>query len=193
MTSGKVVKAEIPHGRPSGMEGFVFNTRRPIFQDWRVRDALLHAFNYEFVNQTLNAGALPRRASYFANSELGDGRGAGGGAGAELLEPFAGELVPDALDAYALPVSDGSPRNRENMREAARAAEGGGLDGAGRAAAERGGRALRLHDPARSRGRARRWPTSSSTRCASSASTARVAAGRRRRSTPRAGATTTTT
>jgi len=57
VTSGKVVKAEIPHGRPSGMEGFVFNTRRPIFADWRVRDALVHAFNYEFVNQTLNAGA----------------------------------------------------------------------------------------------------------------------------------------
>jgi peptide/nickel transport system substrate-binding protein len=49
VTSGKIVKVEIPHGRPSGMEGFVFNTRRPIFQDWRVRDALLHAFNFEFV------------------------------------------------------------------------------------------------------------------------------------------------
>ncbi|MCB1403513.1 MAG: ABC transporter substrate-binding protein, partial [Rhodobacteraceae bacterium] len=66
VTSGAVVKAEIPHGRPSGMEGFVFNLRRPIFQDWRVRDALLHAFNFEFVNQTLNGGAFPRRASYFA-------------------------------------------------------------------------------------------------------------------------------
>jgi peptide/nickel transport system substrate-binding protein len=126
VASGEILKAEIPHGRPSGMEGFVFNTRRPIFRDWRVRDALLHAFNYEFVNRTLNAGALPRRASYFANSELGMGDGPATGRVAELLAPFEGELVPGALEAYALPVSDGSPRNRRNMRIAAeRLAEAG--------------------------------------------------------------------
>jgi peptide/nickel transport system substrate-binding protein len=118
--SGQIIKAEIPHGRPSGMEGFVFNTRRPIFQDWRVRDALLHAFNYEFVNRTLNADAYPRRKSYFANSELGMGDGPATGRVAELLAPYAGELVPDALEPYALPVSDGSPRNRKNMRIAAK-------------------------------------------------------------------------
>lgn len=124
--SGAVVQEEIVHGRPSGMEGFVFNTRRPIFQDWRVRDALIHAFNYEFVNQTLNAGALPRRASYFANSDLGMGSGPAEGRVAELLAPFAGSLVPGALDAYALPVSDGSPRNRKNMRAAAAQLEAAG-------------------------------------------------------------------
>ena len=119
VTSGAVVKAEIPHGRPSGMEGFVFNTRKPIFADWRVRDALLHAFNFEFINQTLNGGTLPRRASYFANSALGMGEGPAEGRVRALLEPFAEELTPDALEAYALPVSDGSPRNRANMRRAA--------------------------------------------------------------------------
>ena len=119
VTSGAVVKAEIPHGRPSGMEGFVFNLRRPIFQDWRVRDALLHAFNFEFVNQTLNGGAFPRRASYFANSALAMGEGPAEGRVRELLEPFADSLLPDALEAYALPASDGSPRNRSNMRRAA--------------------------------------------------------------------------
>ena len=118
MRSGEVVKAEIPNGRPSGMEGFVFNTRRPLFQDWRVRDALLHAFNYEFVNRTLDGGALPRRASYFSNSALGMGDGPAEGRVRELLEPFAAELVPGALDAYALPVSDGSERNRANLRAA---------------------------------------------------------------------------
>lgn len=116
--SGAVVKEEIPHGRPSGMEGFVFNTRRPIFQDWRVRDALLHAFNFEFVNQTLNGGAFPRRASYFANSPLGMGSSPADDRVRALLAPYADTLVPGALDAYALPVSDGSPRNRANMRAA---------------------------------------------------------------------------
>lgn len=120
ITSGAVVKSEIPHGRPSGMEGFVFNTRRPIFQDWRVRDALLHAFNFEFVNQTLNGGTLPRRASYFANSTLAMDHGPATGRVRDLLDPFADSLLPGALDAYALPVSDGSPRNRANMRLAAK-------------------------------------------------------------------------
>ncbi|WP_442885313.1 extracellular solute-binding protein [Amaricoccus sp.] len=119
VTSGAVVKAEIPHGRPSGMEGFVFNLRRPVFEDWRVRDALLHAFNFEFVNRTLNGGAFPRRTSYFANSELAMGEGPAEGRVRALLEPFADSLLPDALEAYALPASDGSPRNRSNMRRAA--------------------------------------------------------------------------
>ena len=119
VTSGEIIKAEIPHGRPSGMEGFVFNTRHAIFADWRVRDALLHAFNFEFINRTLNGGDLPRRASYFSNSALGMGEGPAEGRVRDLLEPFADDLVPDALDAYALPASDGAPRNRANMRRAA--------------------------------------------------------------------------
>lgn len=116
--SGEVVKSEIPHGRPSGMEGFVFNTRRPIFADWRVREALIHAFNFEFVNQTLNGGEPPRRTSFFANSRLAMGEGPAEGRVRELLEPFAAELAPGVLEGYALPVSDGSQRNRANMRKA---------------------------------------------------------------------------
>jgi peptide/nickel transport system substrate-binding protein len=126
VTSGEIVKAEIPHGRPSGMEGFVFNTRRPIFRDWRVRDALVHAFNFEFINRTVNGGTLPRRASYFANSELAMGDGPAEGRVRELLEPFADGLVPDALEAYALPVSDGSERNRANLRVARKRLEEAG-------------------------------------------------------------------
>ena len=126
VASGQVVKEEIPHGRPSGMEGFVFNTRRPLFQDWRVRDALLHAFNFEFINATSNGGAFPRRASYFANSELGMGAGPAEGRVRELLEPFADGLTPGALDAYALPSSGGSERNRANMRAAAKQLEAAG-------------------------------------------------------------------
>lgn len=120
VTSGEIVKAEISHGRPAGMEGFVFNTRREIFADWRVREALIHAFNFEFVNRTLNDGVFPRRTSYFANSPLAMEDGPAGPEVSALLEPFADELAPDALEAYALPVSDGSERNRANMRNAGR-------------------------------------------------------------------------
>jgi peptide/nickel transport system substrate-binding protein len=118
VTSGAVVKAVVPHQRPSGMEGFVFNTRRPLFQDWRVREALIQSFNFEFVNQTINAGAYPRRTSFFANSILAMDHAAASGKVLDLLKPFEAELVPGALDAYDLPVSDGTDRNRTNMRRA---------------------------------------------------------------------------
>ncbi|MGI9368878.1 MAG: extracellular solute-binding protein, partial [Ruegeria sp.] len=61
---GDVVKTEIPHGKPSGMTGFVMNTRKAPFDDWRVREALVSAFNFEFINDTITGGAQPRISSY---------------------------------------------------------------------------------------------------------------------------------
>jgi peptide/nickel transport system substrate-binding protein len=120
VTAGDVIKAEIPHGRPSGIEGLAFNTRRPMFADWRVREALILAFNFEFANETLNGGLLPRIPSYFGNSFLGMEPGKPAeGRELELLEPFKAELPPGAIEGYALPVSDGSQTNRKNIRAAA--------------------------------------------------------------------------
>jgi peptide/nickel transport system substrate-binding protein len=125
--SGDILKAELPHGRPSGIEGFVFNTRRPIFADWRVREALILAFNFEFINQTLNGGALPRIPSYFGNSFLAMDPGKPAeGRELELLQPFAAELPPGAVEGYALPVSDGNQANRKNIRAAAKLLEEAG-------------------------------------------------------------------
>jgi peptide/nickel transport system substrate-binding protein len=123
---GEVVLSEIPHARPSGMLGLAFNTRRAIFADWRVREALIHAFNFEFVNLTVNAGRVPRIASYFGNSELGMGTGPADEAVRAALAPFADTLLPDALEAYALPVSDGSEANRAGIRTATRLLEQAG-------------------------------------------------------------------
>jgi peptide/nickel transport system substrate-binding protein len=119
VTAGDVVKEEIPHGRPSGIEGLVFNTRHAIFANWRVRQALIEAFNFELVNQTLNGGATPRIQSYFSNSELGAPAGEPAtGRVAELLAPFKDQLLPGALEGYALPISDGTEANRANIRSA---------------------------------------------------------------------------
>lgn len=119
VAAGDVVKSVIPHSRPSGIEGFVFNTRRPLFADWRVREALIAAFNFELVNRTLNAGIPPRIQSYFSNSPLGMVPGAPAeGRVAELLEPFKAELLPGALEGYALPVGDGTEANRAAIRRA---------------------------------------------------------------------------
>ncbi len=116
--SGAVVKSEIPHAKPSGITGFVMNTRRAPLDDWRVRDALIHAFNFEFVNDTLTGGLQPRITSYFSNSELGMRDGPATGRVKELLEPLRDHLLPGALEGYSLPVSDGTKRNRGNIRTA---------------------------------------------------------------------------
>jgi peptide/nickel transport system substrate-binding protein len=119
VTSGEVVKAEIPHQRPSGIEGFVMNTRRPMFADWRVRQAMIEAFNAEFVNSTVNGGVNPRIVSYYSNSGLGAPAGQPAeGRVAELLASVTDSLLPGAMEGYTLPVSDGSPENRGGLRVA---------------------------------------------------------------------------
>ncbi len=115
---GDVVKAVLPHERPSGMTGFVFNTRKDVFQDWRVRDALIHAFNFEFINEAMTGSQQPRITSYWSNSPLSMDEGPATGRVAEFLEPFAADLVPGTLEGYTLPVSDGSERNRANIAAA---------------------------------------------------------------------------
>ena len=116
--SGDVTLELVPHGRPSGIVGFAMNTRRPAFEDWRMRQAMLEAFNFEFINEALNDAEAPRITSVFSNSELAMREGPAEGRVAELLEPFADTLPPGALEGYALPVSDGSARNRAGVRRA---------------------------------------------------------------------------
>ena len=124
--SGEIVKSEIPHSKPSGMTGFVMNTRRAPLDDWRVRAALIHAFNFEYINDTLTAGRQPRITSYFSNSELAMRDGPAEGRVRDLLIPFADSLPPGALSGYALPQGDGTARNRANLRRAVKLLEEAG-------------------------------------------------------------------
>ncbi|MBQ1202612.1 MAG: ABC transporter substrate-binding protein, partial [Loktanella sp.] len=110
--NGDVVLSVLGHERPSGMTGFVMNTRRPQFQDWRVRDALIHAFNFEFINDTMTGGAQPRITSYWSNSPLAMDHMPATGRVLEFLEPFADDLIPGTIEGYSLPVGDGTERNR---------------------------------------------------------------------------------
>jgi peptide/nickel transport system substrate-binding protein len=123
---GRLQRGEIVHGRPTGMYGFVFNTRRPVFADRRVREALALSFDWEWVNQRLFRGQYKRIESYFANSELGFS-GAAEGREAELLAPFDGALPEGTLDSgWRPPSSDGSGRDRANLRAAAALLEAAG-------------------------------------------------------------------
>jgi peptide/nickel transport system substrate-binding protein len=119
ISRGEIKKSEIPHRKPSGMTGFVMNTRKPPFDDWRVREAMLLAFNFGYINETLTGGAQPRITSYFSGSELAMRDGPATGQVRALLEPFSDSLFPGALEGYALPQDDGTARNRGNLRKAA--------------------------------------------------------------------------
>ena len=118
VSRGDVVKAEIQHQRPTGMTGYVMNTRRAPFDDWRVRQAMLLAFNFPYINDTITGGRQARITSYFANSELGLRPGPATGRVAELLAPYADTLPPGTLQGYDLPAGDTSPRNRKDLRRA---------------------------------------------------------------------------
>jgi peptide/nickel transport system substrate-binding protein len=115
---GRVVKSEIANERPSGIMGLVMNTRNPVFADWRVRQAMIEAFNFRFINQTLSGGTDPRITSYFSNSDLAMEPGPATGREAELLAPYAADLPPGTLEGYSLP--PGGPRavDRASIRAA---------------------------------------------------------------------------
>jgi peptide/nickel transport system substrate-binding protein len=119
IASGDMVKLEVPHDRPSGIIGLVMNTRRPHFADWRVREAMIELFNFDFINQTVTGGAAPRITSYFSNSPFGMTPGTPAeGEVLALLEPFKADLLPGTIEGYALPESDGTPANRAALRRA---------------------------------------------------------------------------
>jgi microcin C transport system substrate-binding protein len=120
VTAGLIRKEEIKNEVPTGMQGFVFNTRRPIFQDARVRRALAYAFDFEWSNKNLFYGAYSRTRSYFSNSELASS-GLPSAEELKILEPLRGK-IPDEVftKEYQPPTTDGSGNNRDGAREALR-------------------------------------------------------------------------
>jgi peptide/nickel transport system substrate-binding protein len=117
--SGEVIRDAIKTGMPQPSEFLVFNTRRPLFSDVRVRQALTLLFDFEWINRNYFFGLYGRSAGFFAGSELSAyGRPADDRERA-LLKPYASHIPPDILDgSYRLPVSDGSGRDRASLRGA---------------------------------------------------------------------------
>jgi peptide/nickel transport system substrate-binding protein len=117
--NGEVVRDTIKTGMPQPAEFLVFNTRRPVFSDIRVRRALSLLFDFEWINRNYFFGLYARSPSYFAGSELSAYGRSPDARERELLKPFASHIEPDILEgSYRLPVSDGSGRDRVTLRSA---------------------------------------------------------------------------
>jgi microcin C transport system substrate-binding protein len=126
VTTGAVLKEEIPHNRSAGMQGFAYNARRPIFHDRRVRQALAFAFDFEWSNRTLFYGQYTRTRSYFDNSELA-AQGLPSAAELTVLNPYRDRVPPEVFtNVYDPPATDGSGNIRENLRAAAKLLEEAG-------------------------------------------------------------------
>jgi len=115
---GRLLRLTMPDQRPSGAQGFFINARREPFKDMRVREALGIAFDFEWSNKNLFFNLYKRTQSYFENSDMK----ASGPPSAEelkLLEPFRDKLPPEVFgEPYSPPVTDGSGRNRDNLKRA---------------------------------------------------------------------------
>ncbi|MGL6059253.1 MAG: extracellular solute-binding protein [Bradyrhizobium sp.] len=117
--SGDLIRDVVKPGMPQPSEFLVFNTRRPMFSDIRVRRALTLLFDFEWINKNYFFGLYGRKAGFFAGSELSAYERAADAREQELLKPY-GALVPsDILEgSYRLPVTDGSGRDRASLRAA---------------------------------------------------------------------------
>ena len=118
--NGLIVKRQIDHDLPQGMQAWVMNLRRPQFQDPRVRQALTQMFDFEWMNKTLFYDSYRRTRSYFSNSELASS-GLPSPEELKILEPLRGQ-IPDEVftKEFTLPQTDGSGNNRDGLRQALR-------------------------------------------------------------------------
>jgi peptide/nickel transport system substrate-binding protein len=126
---GRVVRDPVPVRTPKGMNAFVFNTRRPIFADARVREALGLLFDFDWVNRNLFGDVYRRTGSYFEGSDLASSGHPASARERELLARFPGAVREDVLEGRWAPSrGDGSGRDRDEARRALALLEGAGFE-----------------------------------------------------------------
>ena len=117
VTEGRVVKEQFESGLPSGMLGFVFNTRKNQFDDPALRRALVSLFDFDWANKNLFFGAYKRTRSFFDGSELTSQANPAGEIEKALLAPFTSAVLPELMDGtWQPPSSDGSGRDRSFLK-----------------------------------------------------------------------------
>ncbi len=115
---GRIVQKEFDHERGTGMQAYVMNTRREIFQDPVVREAMTYLWDFEWVNKTIMFDAYTRTDSFYENSEL-EATGLPGPKELAVLEPLR-DRIPERVftQDYEPPVTDGSGNSREPLMKA---------------------------------------------------------------------------
>ena len=117
---GKVKVEEIKYYRPSGMQGFAFNTRKTIFQNRNVREALTYAFDFEWSNRNLFYNAYTRTKSFFDNSELAS-QNLPSKEELAILENYRGKIPDEVFTTiFSPPNTDEENGLRKNLRTARR-------------------------------------------------------------------------
>ena len=115
LSRGDIQLKSFEHHLPAGMQGFVFNQRRTLFQNRELRRAIGYAFDFEWANQHLFYGQYRRTESYFQNSNMA-AQGLPSKKELEILQPFREQLPPEVFsEAFKAPVTDGSGQSRQNL------------------------------------------------------------------------------
>lgn len=119
VSSGAVIKDTFEPQLPSGMFGFVFNTRRPMFQNLKLREGLSLIFDFEWANKNLFSGAYKRTESFWQNSALSSFGVPADERELAMLGPLKDKIDPEILNGtYKLPVTDGAGRDRKVLKQA---------------------------------------------------------------------------
>ncbi|MCJ8141658.1 extracellular solute-binding protein [Ancylobacter sp. A5.8] len=116
---GRIVREEVGNGRPKPYSALIFNMRRPLFKDARVREAMVELFDFEWANANLYFGLYRRNGSFYDDSELSALGRPAGARERELLAPYPAAVLPQVMDgSWRPPVSDGTGRDRVRLRRA---------------------------------------------------------------------------
>jgi microcin C transport system substrate-binding protein len=120
MRDGRVKRDVLKDETPSGAQGWFLNTRRAKFQNPKLREAMIYAFDFEWTNRSIMYGSYDRTHSVFQNSDL-MAVGKPDADELKLLEAFRGK-VPDEVfgEPFVPPVTDGSGNDRNLLRQATR-------------------------------------------------------------------------
>jgi microcin C transport system substrate-binding protein len=125
---GRILKQELRNGNPTGMQAFIFNTRRDKFADPRVREALGYAFDFEWTNRNIFYNAYTRTHSFFSNSEMAAAE-LPGPEELALLEPLRDQVPAEVFSkVYRAPTTDGSGNIRGELRQGMRLLQSAGWE-----------------------------------------------------------------
>ena len=124
----RVIKQKFTVANVGRMQGYVFNLRRPLFADVRLRRAFNYAYDFEEMNRQLSFGEYQRDKSYFDGTELASS-GLPEGQELQILETVRDKVPPDVFTKpYQNPVGGNPEAVRSNLREAIRLLKDAGFE-----------------------------------------------------------------